>query len=76
MSMLRSFFGIGLDKSLFDGLVISNEKQLCEEYQAKHLVAFLSLKGVERRMYEDAIEMLKTLVSVGCNRLDFLLQSQ
>ena len=75
MSMLRSFFEIGSDKTLFDGLAISEEKQLCEEYQAKHPVVFLSLKGVEGPTYEDAIQMLKTLVSAECGRLEFLLQS-
>ena len=75
MSMLRSFFEIGSDKSIFDGLAISKEEQLCEEYQAKHPVVFLSLKGVEGLTYEDAIQMLKTLVSAECGRLEFLLQS-
>lgn len=75
MSMLKSFFEIGSDKTLFDGLAISKEQQLCEEYQAKYPVVFLSLKGVEGRKYEDAIEMLKTLVNAECGRLDFLLQS-
>ncbi len=51
MSMLRSFFEIGSDKLLFDGLAISEEKQLCEKYQAKHPVVFLSLKGVEGLTY-------------------------
>ena len=75
MSMLRSFFEIGSEKSLFDGLAISKEKQLCEEYQAKHPVVFISLKSVEGLTYEDAIEMLRTLVAVECGRLDFLLQN-
>ena len=72
MSMLKSFFEIGADKLLFDGLAISEEKQLCEEYQAKHPVVFLSLKGVEGLTYEDAILRLATLVSTECKRLDFL----
>ena len=75
MSMLKSFFEIGSEKSLFDGLAISKEKQLCEEYQAKHPVVFISLKSVEGLTYEDAIEMLRTLVAVECGRLDFLLQN-
>ncbi len=72
MSMLRSFFEIGSDKSLFNGLAISEEKQLCEEYQSKHPVVFLSLKGVEGLTYEGAIQRLATLVSTECKRLDFL----
>lgn len=72
MSMLRSFFEIGSDKSLFDGLAISKEKQLCEEYQAKHPVVFLSLKAVEGLTYEEAITRLVTLISTECKRLDYL----
>ena len=72
MSMLKSFFEIGSDKSLFDGLAISREKQLCEEYQMKHPVVFLSLKGVEGLTYEDAIQWLAYLVANECIRLAFL----
>ena len=73
--MLKSFFEIGSDKSLFDGLAISKEKQLCEEYQAKHPVVFLSLKRVEGSTYEDAIQRLETLIATECMRLDFLESS-
>ncbi len=41
MSMLKSFFEIGTDKSLFDGLYISGNKELCEEYMGKYPVVFL-----------------------------------
>lgn len=47
MSMLKSFFEIGTDKSLFDGLYISGNKELCDEYMGKYPVIFLSLKGVD-----------------------------
>ena len=47
MSMLKSFFEIGTDKTLFDGLYISGNKALCDEHMGKYPVIFLSLKGVE-----------------------------
>ena len=47
MSMLKSFFEIGTDKSLFDGLAISKETALCEAYMGKFPVIFISLKGVD-----------------------------
>lgn len=75
MSMLKNFFEINTDKSLFDGLAISREKQLCEGYQAKHPVVFLSLKGVEGLTYEDAIQWLAYLVANECIRLAFLEES-
>ena len=57
MSMLKSFFEIGTDKSLFDGLYISGNKELCEEYMGKYPVVFLSLKsglrGVDRFVHSN-----------------------
>ena len=47
MSMLKSFFEIGADRTLFDGLAISKETALCEEYMGKFPVIFISLKGVD-----------------------------
>ena len=47
MSMLKSFFEIGTDKSLFDGLYISGNKELCDEYMGKYPVIFLSFNGEE-----------------------------
>ena len=75
MSMLKSFFEIGSDKTLFDGLAISKEKQICEEHQAKHPVIFFSLKGVEGLNYEGAIQWLAYLVANECIRLAFLEES-
>lgn len=51
MSMLRYFFEIGTDRTLFDGLYISQNKQLCEEYLGKFPVIFLSLKGGRGQTY-------------------------
>ena len=47
MSMLKSFFEIGTDRTLFDGLYISRNQKLCEEYMGKYPVIFLSLKGID-----------------------------
>ena len=54
MSMLKSFFEIGADKALFDGLAISQEMALCEAYMGKFPVIFISLKGVDGLTFEDA----------------------
>ena len=53
MSMIKSFFEIGTDKRLFDGLYISSKKEMCEEYMGKYPVIFLSLKGVEGLTFEE-----------------------
>ena len=54
MSMLKYFFEIGTDQTLFDGLYISDNPQLKEEYMGKFPVIFLSLKGVEGLTFENA----------------------
>ena len=54
MSMLRCFFEIGADKTLFEGLYISQNEQFCEEYMGKFPVVFLTLKGVEGTTFEEA----------------------
>lgn len=63
MSMLRHFFSIGCDKSLFDGLQIMESEQLCEEYMGRYPVLSLSLKGVVGENYETARGMLVRLVN-------------
>ena len=54
MSMLRYFFEIGTDPSLFDGLYIAEKKELCEEYMGKYPVVSISLKGVNAENFADA----------------------
>ena len=75
MSMLKSFFEIGADKTLFDGLLISRETALCEEYQGKFPVVFVSLKGVDGLTFEDAYEMLRRIVVEEASRFQYLLES-
>ncbi len=75
MSMLKSFFDIGTDKALFDGLYISDNKELCDEYMGKYPVIFLSLKGVEGLTYEEAFEAFVRIMGKEVNRVSFLADS-
>ena len=75
MSMLKSFFEIGADKTLFDGLLISRETALCEAYMGKFPVVFVSLKGVDGLTFEDAYEMLRRIVVEEASRFQYLLES-
>ena len=75
MSMLRYFFEIGTDPALFDGLYISQNKKLCEEYLGKFPVVFLSLKNVDGLTYERAVYRLTELVGMEAERFSFLSQS-
>ena len=75
MSMLKYFFEIGTDQTLFDGLYISDNQQLKEEYMGKFPVIFLSLKGVEGLTFENAKYRLMQLVGREASRFHFLLDS-
>ena len=76
MSMLKSFFEIGADKTLFDGLLISQETALCEAYMGKFPVIFISLKGVDGLTFEDAYGMLRLIIRAEVSRLQMLLDSE
>lgn len=75
MNMLKSFFEIGCEKELFDGLEISKETALCEEYMGKYPVISLSLKGVNGDNFATARSMLCTVIGNEALRFQFLLQS-
>lgn len=76
MSMLRSFFEIGTDKSLFDGLYISQNKSLCDEYMGKYPVIFLTLKGVEGLTFAKAKSMLSEIIKDEADRHYILNSSE
>ena len=76
MSMLKSFFEIGSDRTLFDGLAISKETTLCEAYMGKFPVVFVSLKGVDGLTFEDAYGMLRRILRSEVFRLSFLAESK
>ena len=75
MSMLKSFFEIGTDKTLFDGLYISGNKELCDDYMGKYPVIFLSFKGVEGLEFASAKRMLCTIIEREIDRHYYLKTS-
>ena len=75
MSMLQSFFEIGKDKTLFDGLRISDNQELCEKYQGKFPVVSVSLKGTNGATYEDARRFLIKTINEEARRLSVLSDS-
>lgn len=75
MSMLRAFFEIGTDSSLFDGLYISQNKELCQEHMGKYPVIFLSLKSVEGLKFADARYRIIELIGREAQRFEFLAES-
>lgn len=68
MSMLRAFFETGADPSLFEGLYISKNKEMCAEYMGKYPVIFLSFKGVDGLTFEEAQTRVTTIIRTEARR--------
>ncbi|KAI4439097.1 hypothetical protein FMM80_01585 [Schaedlerella arabinosiphila] len=75
MSMLEHFFSLNGDKSIFDGLEISKEASLCEEYMGKYPVLSISLKGIDAWNYEMAFEMAVQIMKRVPAKVQYLLES-
>ena len=75
MSMLKAFFEIGGDSALFEGLKISEKKELCEKYMGQFPVISISLKSVEGLSFEAAKKALKDILGVEAGRFYFLTKS-
>ncbi len=76
MSMLEHFFSLEGDKSIFDGLEIAREKELCEKYMGKYPVVSVSLKGIDARTYETAYQMAVQIIMEAAAKFYFLLESE
>ena len=77
MSMLKTFFEIGCDKTLFDGLDIAEETELCEAYMGQFPVVSVSLKGVNGRDYATARSLMCAIIGEEALRLyDVLSNSE
>lgn len=75
MDMLKSFFEIGCNKALFDGLQIEQEQELCEQYMGQFPVIFVTLKSVAGQNYQEAIAALRRVIGSEALRFSFLLKS-
>ncbi|MED9965744.1 MAG: AAA family ATPase [Blautia sp.] len=76
MSMLEHFFSIEGDKDIFDGLEISKDTKLCEEYMGKHPVISVSLKGINAATYEGAFDFAVQMIKDVAGSMQFLLDSE
>lgn len=75
MDMLRTFFEIGADAALFEGLAITKAKELCEQYMGKYPVISISLKDVSGMSYDSALKRLSGVIKKEARRHQYLLQS-
>ncbi len=76
MSTLKYFFEVGRESTLFDGLEISREKDLCEEFMGKFPVISVTLKGATGTNFAEARSMLRRAVGNEAMRFQFLLGSE
>lgn len=76
MSMLKAFFEIGSDRTLFEGLEIVKETELCSQYMGKFPVIAISLKSIAADDYETARHLLIKVVNKEMRRLQYLLESE
>ncbi len=75
MSMLKHFFETGSDGTLFDGLEIARDQELCEEYMGKFPVIAVSLKNAASDTMDGAMELLRNIIGKEALRFSFLLES-
>ena len=75
MSMLQCFFEIGHDKKVFDGLNISREKELCEQYMGQFPVISISLKDAGGMTFQAALASIRNIIGREALRFQFLLES-
>ena len=76
MNMLKTFFEIGSDKSVFEGLKISEEKELCDKYMGKFPVISIILKGIEEQNFQIAREAMQHVIGSEIRRFSFLTESE
>ncbi|HJD47562.1 MAG TPA: ATP-binding protein [Candidatus Mediterraneibacter norfolkensis] len=76
MSMLKSFLELGSDAGLFEGLEISEETELCREYQGQFPVVSVSLKDVEADDFISARSRMCSIIGNEALRFGFLAQSE
>ena len=77
MSMLENFFSVEGDKSIFQGLDISGEVELCEKYMGKYPVISFSLKNLDAANdYKEARELMALLIRGLAGKVQYLLESE
>ena len=60
---------------MFDGLAISKDTALCDEYLGKYPVIFISFKDVDGLRFDNARSNLINKIGTEAERFSFLLDS-
>ncbi len=76
LDMLREFFDREKDsRSLFDGLAVSQDKELCAKWMNKYPVIYLSLNDIKEYSFKDSFEEFKLTAAKVCEQYRFLINS-
>ena len=76
MNMLANFFDISKDsKALFEGLEVSKDYALCEQWRNQWPVLFVSFRRVDGLNFQSAYGMLKATICELCVEHRYLLES-
>ena len=75
LDMLKSFFEVGADASLFEGLKITRETELCAQHMGKYPVIAVTLKDVSGESYDDALKIMSQVLKKEARRHQYLLES-
>lgn len=75
MSMLKYFLDVDTNPSLFNGLYISGNKELCAKYLGKYPVIFITLKNVDGLSFTEAKDRLINVVSYEAKRFSYILDA-
>ena len=77
MSMLQHFFDITEDsKAIFDGLRISENHTLCDEWRNQYPTILISFKTVDSINFENAVAQLKLVLSDLFSKYTYLLKNK
>ena len=76
MNMLANFFDISKDsKALFEGLEVSKDTTLCDQWRNQWPVLFVSFRRVDGLDFQSAYGMLEETISDLCEEHRYLLDS-
>ena len=77
MSMLRDFCDIRQDsRAIFEGLAISENKEVCDRWMNQYPVVLVSFKDVGGETCEQALKSLASAIGAACREFAFLTDSE
>ncbi len=77
MSMMENFFSIRKDnRSIFEGLAITEHKDFCKDWMNQYPVLFVSFKDVEAEDFNGAYKMLVSRLADVCKALTDISESE